>query len=547
MNPRDMLSLVQEAHRRAVDQRMDVADACTLAILVLGAWVAVLPAVAFMAFLVAMMLGSISPVVPLFALGTLLVVSTVLLLRSDGLETFAEQACIPALLAGMIMACGALALEGGLRLGCLVQVPYALLAGAAVPRRAIRVLCGIWATVALLAIPFGDFGWRDNFNWEWLQVILPLFLVASTCAYRIVCWRELVHGREGQMPRGAEDMLAGAGMVLLAYFWLSAAPRWLISWDLISRSFGPETLLLARAASLGLALLAVLWLLRRWPDLRNLSHGPALAALVGLAWFAPAAGPASLIMAVALVEGRWPTALGAAAVVVTGVLGLYADLDLTLRQTALMLVAVSAVLATTGWLQWRSESSRRVLPGGVALEGRVHPLVSAPTPELAPLPAPLRWKRMAVGASALVALLLGSAVAYEKEAAIRTGRTLFVELRPVDPRSVMQGDYMNLSFGLPQRYHGEEMEAVPRIVAQVEANGVAQLVRYYDGHSRLEGNEMLLKTRIKDQALILGSDAFFFAEGEGARYQSARYGEFRVGADGQMHLVGLRDAQLKAL
>jgi uncharacterized membrane-anchored protein len=46
----------------------------------------------------------------------------------------------------------------------------------------------------------------------------------------------------------------------------------------------------------------------------------------------------------------------------------------------------------------------------------------------------------------------------------------------------------------------------------------------------------------------LGTNAFFFQEGDAARYQPARYGEFRVDRDGgEAMLVGLRDQQLRPL
>ena len=46
---------------------------------------------------------------------------------------------------------------------------------------------------------------------------------------------------------------------------------------------------------------------------------------------------------------------------------------------------------------------------------------------------------------------------------------------------------------------------------------------------------------------VLVSDAWSFPEGEAARWSRARFGEFRVDANGRALLVGLRGANLEAL
>jgi uncharacterized membrane-anchored protein len=43
------------------------------------------------------------------------------------------------------------------------------------------------------------------------------------------------------------------------------------------------------------------------------------------------------------------------------------------------------------------------------------------------------------------------------------------------------------------------------------------------------------------------TDAWFFAEGEESRWSRARFGEFRVGAEGKALLVGLRGERLETL
>ena len=43
------------------------------------------------------------------------------------------------------------------------------------------------------------------------------------------------------------------------------------------------------------------------------------------------------------------------------------------------------------------------------------------------------------------------------------------------------------------------------------------------------------------------TDAYFFPEGEGKRFEAARFGEFRVLADGRALLIGLVDGQRRPI
>ena len=47
-------------------------------------------------------------------------------------------------------------------------------------------------------------------------------------------------------------------------------------------------------------------------------------------------------------------------------------------------------------------------------------------------------------------LAVANAGIWQKETLIANGRPIYIELAPVDPRSLMQGDYMALAFPLPE-------------------------------------------------------------------------------------------------
>jgi len=133
---------------------------------------------------------------------------------------------------------------------------------------------------------------------------------------------------------------------------------------------------------------------------------------------------------------------------------------------------------------------------------------------------------------------------YAKERIIRTGETIYLELAPVDPRSLMQGDYMALRFRLAERI--EDWREVPdraRLRAaplSLDGRGVASLAA--------DAGSLEIAFRIRGGRVWLGTNAYFFTEGTGDRYQGARYGEFRIDrSSGDAVLVGLRGAALDPL
>ena len=158
------------------------------------------------------------------------------------------------------------------------------------------------------------------------------------------------------------------------------------------------------------------------------------------------------------------------------------------------------------------------------------------------------WVRGLIVLGALLALgALNFAIA-GKERTIRDGDTVYLELVPVDPRSLMQGDYMALRFALVQDLEraNEKAGAAPRD-GEVRFAGVA-LDAQRIAHLTGTGTTVRLRYRIRSGQVWLGTNAFFFEEGTAERFTAARYGEFRVDrASGEAVLVGLRDAALKPM
>jgi uncharacterized membrane-anchored protein len=131
---------------------------------------------------------------------------------------------------------------------------------------------------------------------------------------------------------------------------------------------------------------------------------------------------------------------------------------------------------------------------------------------------------------------------YEKERVIRSGTTVYVELAPVDPRSLMQGDYMALRFRLAGEIESWRSvdTGLRRAPITLDDRGVATLAR--------GGSDLHIAFNVRAGGVWLGTNAYFFEEGTAGRYADARFGEFRVDPEsGEAVLVGLRDAELGPL
>ena len=139
---------------------------------------------------------------------------------------------------------------------------------------------------------------------------------------------------------------------------------------------------------------------------------------------------------------------------------------------------------------------------------------------------------------------------FEKETLLAHGRTVILELAPVDPRSLMQGDFMALDFkvanAIERSGNAATESAEGCAVLKLDDDGVGAFARA-DGNAPLSNNEVRIRWKIRHGRVQLATNAFFFQEGDADLYDNAEYGEFRVNDDGDSILTGLRDKNLKPL
>jgi uncharacterized membrane-anchored protein len=137
---------------------------------------------------------------------------------------------------------------------------------------------------------------------------------------------------------------------------------------------------------------------------------------------------------------------------------------------------------------------------------------------------------------------------HAREQLLASGRVVLLELAPVDPRSLMQGDYMALRFKVANDAFrsGVSERGGGYVVVQVGDGDVGTFRRFDDG-TPLAAGEARLRYRVRNGVPKFATNAFFFEEGHANDYAKARFGEFRVAPDGEAILTRLRDAARQPL
>jgi uncharacterized membrane-anchored protein len=508
----------------------------------LGAWLAALP----LMIMVALLLGDVlvRGVGP-YLVGALALAGAVVVLRAGELPAFVEQLAVPALLVGG----GALGFglfrdlpaQGASALLALVVVAVVAL----VNRPWLRVLLGGTAAV-LVTIALMPGRWfsanpdhRASLWWAW-HLTFALWLAASVVQRHV-----LNRGARARTAAALESLAAGwlvatlaglawwSGMTFLVGGSLGSGFGQDLARDLTRHGTAVSDMLILRGASLALAGAAALWMARQWPTARQPAHALMAAVLVALAWFMPTLGAAWLALAWCATTARWRLA-GAAALAAAWIIGaFYYALAWPLAHKALLMVAAAALLGGLAW--WAFGSASKARPA----------LARDDAPTTGTLGA-----RLGLALCAAAVFAVANVGIWQKETLIAHGQPVFLALAPADPRSLLQGDFMRLNFNLPptldSNLNGLLTKQRPRVVARRDARGVVTLLRIDQG-TPLTADELAIELTPKNGRWIFVSDAWFFKEGEAARWSAARFGEFRVDSNGKALLVGLRGGQLEAL
>lgn len=182
------------------------------------------------------------------------------------------------------------------------------------------------------------------------------------------------------------------------------------------------------------------------------------------------------------------------------------------------------------------------------------------------------WRNILLWGGLLLALVVANLGIRGHERTLSEGRVVLLELAPVDPRSLMQGDYMVLRFAVDEavtKAMHPDIDGTMRlrpfgwgadtgcsagvcgdgyVVVAPDRDGVGRFVRIQDAPQPLAANQIAVQFRERRWSqIVIAGNSWFFPEGQAKRYEPARYAELRVAADGTALIAGMRDDKRKPL
>jgi len=143
-------------------------------------------------------------------------------------------------------------------------------------------------------------------------------------------------------------------------------------------------------------------------------------------------------------------------------------------------------------------------------------------------------------------ITIGLSVA-NREKLLKNGETVLFELSPVDPRSIMQGDYMTLNYRIISGVNTDHIPSRGYMAFTTDSLNVARCIRFQKDKHPLFENEKIIRYFCHKWNISIGSESFFFQEGDEKLYSAARYGGIKVGKNGESILTGLFDENRKEI
>ena len=187
-------------------------------------------------------------------------------------------------------------------------------------------------------------------------------------------------------------------------------------------------------------------------------------------------------------------------------------------------------------------------------------------------------KKMIPLCLALLSIAVFLSLIFKNEWHLKHSQSIYVRLQPVDPRSILQGDYMRLNYQLyfaPQNsnlentteqntnqqninqedhifsghYFDQIIQNKSSIVTYVELDPQRRVIHTsFEPLQNVQVQRLVLQNPNNRYTMLYpASKSFLFAEGLAECYQQAEYAEFKVDEQGNAILTALKGDQLQDL
>ena len=103
-----------------------------------------------------------------------------------------------------------------------------------------------------------------------------------------------------------------------------------------------------------------------------------------------------------------------------------------------------------------------------------------------------KYSRILIIANLILLLGYFNWSVYKKEQTLKDGQLILLQLAPVDPRSLMQGDYMRLSYKEASSDLLDQQTAIRGYaILQIDSNQVGKIVRLQNALEPVNDNELV--------------------------------------------------------
>lgn len=142
----------------------------------------------------------------------------------------------------------------------------------------------------------------------------------------------------------------------------------------------------------------------------------------------------------------------------------------------------------------------------------------------------------------LLLLMLAFGYSVIKEERNLKQETFYIKTAPVDPRSLIQGDYMILNYDITESARKEARDLRKGYIrVRINDLKVAEFVRVDNKYLPSSDNEISIQFHQNNSTMDIGVNSYLFQEGTGNRFQKAQYAEVIKLKNGELRLKHLLD------
>ena len=144
----------------------------------------------------------------------------------------------------------------------------------------------------------------------------------------------------------------------------------------------------------------------------------------------------------------------------------------------------------------------------------------------------------------LLQVVLLVLIIFQKETTLRNGTDIVLKIEPIDPRSLLQGDYVDLSYNISQVDSYDLPDRVYVLLEQ-DQEGIYQIKEIYDtieeaNDDKSKDTQVVITGKTYGNTIRYGIENFFIEEGTGAKVeQNANYAKIKVGSNGDALLMSV--------